>query len=267
MSKQYWFALALAGVSAVSQLHARNFAEEVVSYHPGSGYAERYTHVAAVLGAPSRVNPFGDLTDPFNPPYGTNQILSVGAGGWVTVVLRKPIHNHPRNPFGLDFTLFANSGFIITNEFDFTTFEWIGTPATDGSLFGHNEGHTRVLVSRDGRRFYELEQRHAPTVDFLFPTDGSGDFDRPVHPAFTQEDFAGLTLDEIRALYDGSAGGASYDISWARDARGRRVFLPFIRYIRVEVRSGKSEIDGFAAVERKKRGGDDDDDEHEEEDD
>ena len=256
MSKQYWFTLALAGASAVSQLHADNFADEVVSCHPGSGYAVRYTIVEAVLGEPSRVNPFADLTDPFNPPYGTNQILSVGTGGWVTVELRKPIHNHPRNSFGLDFTIFGNSGFIITNEFDFTTFEWIGTPATDGSLFGHNDGDTRVLVSRDGERFYELDQGHAPTVDFLFPTDGDGDFTRPVQPRLTQDDFAGRTLDEIRAFYRGSAGGASYDISWARDARGRRVFLPFIRFIRVEVLSGKSEIDGFAAVERPRPRGD-----------
>ena len=254
MSKQYWFMLALAGASAVSQLHADNFADEVVSYHPGSGYAVRYTNLEAVLGEPSRVNPFADLTDPFNPPYGTNQILSVGTGGWGTVELREPIHNHPRNSFGLDFTIFGNSGFIITNEFDFTTFDWVGTPATDGSLFGHNEGETRVLVSRDGLHFYELDQGHAPTVDFLFPTAGDGDFGRPVHPGLTQDDFAGLTVDQIRALYNGSAGGASYDISWARDAQGRRVFLPFIRFIRVEVLSGKSEIDGFAAVERPRRG-------------
>jgi hypothetical protein len=256
MSKQYWFSLALAGASAVSQLYAGNFADEVVSYHPGSGYAERYTNIEAVLGEPSRVNPFEDLTDPFNPPYGTNQILSVGSGGWVTVELRKPIHNHLRNRFGLDFTIFGNSGFIITNEFDFTTFEWIGTPATDGSLFAHNDGNTRVLVSRDGERFYELDQRYAPTVDALFPTDGEGDFGHPVHPGLTQDDFAGLTLDQIRASYNGSAGGASYDISWARDARGRPIFLPFIRYIRVEVLSGKSEIDGFAAVERPGHRGD-----------
>jgi hypothetical protein len=70
-------------------------------------------------------------------------------------------------------------------------------------------------------------------------------FRGPVDPTLTQEDFAGLTLAQMRALYHGSAGGAAYDISWARDSRGRRVFLPFVRFVRVDVVSGKSEIDAF----------------------
>jgi hypothetical protein len=226
----------------------------VISYDPGTGYALRYTNVDAVLGEPSRINPFGEPTDPFNPAYGTNQILSIGAGGSVTVQFQQPVLNHPNNIFGLDFTIFGNSGFIITNAFDPVTFEWIGTPATDGSLFAHNTGSTRVLVSRDGRTFYELDPLLAPTVDLLFPTDGVGEFGTPVDPTLRQEDFAGLTLEQIRALYNGSAGGASYDISWARDAQGSAVFLPEIRFIRVEVLSGKTEIDGFVTVTRQSRG-------------
>ena len=161
--------------------------------------------------------------------------------------------NHPNNVFGSDFIIFGNSGFIITNEFDFTTGDWVGTPATDGSLFAHNTGATRVLVSRDGVEFYVLDP--APTVDVLFPTYGVGDFTRPLDPTLTQDDFSGLTLDQISALYNGSAGGAAYDISSARDANGHRVFLPNIRFIRVEVIGDKSEIDGFAAVAREPQRG------------
>jgi hypothetical protein len=73
-------------------------------------------------------------------------------------------------------------------------------------------------------------------------------------PLLTQADFAGLTLDEMQALYNGSAGGASFDISWALDSRGHRVHLPEIRFIRVDVISGKAEIDGFTAVSEKKHG-------------
>ena len=43
-------------------------------------------------------------------------------------------------------------------------------------------------------------------------------------------------------------GGTGYDISWAQDAQGKPVWLPEIKYIRVEVLSGHSEVDGFSAV-------------------
>ncbi len=233
---------------------AGNFADAVISYNPGVGYATRFTNVESVLGEPSRVNPFADPTDPFDPPYGTNQILSLGEGGSLTVQFHTPILNHPNNLFGLDFIILGNSGFIITNDFDLTTHDWVGTPATDDSLFGYNTGSTRVSVSKDGQTFYELAPARAPIVDGLFPTDGNGDFNRPVDPTLTQADFAGLTLDQIRALYNGSAGGTAFDISWARDSQGNPVFLPEINYVRVEVLSGKSEIDGFAAVQRPARG-------------
>jgi hypothetical protein len=175
-------------------------------------------------------------------------LVSIGAGGSITVRFSQPVINHPKNRFGIDFIIFGNTGFIITNAFDPTTFDWIGTPATDGSLLGNNPGATRVSVSRDGVIFYQLNPSVAPTADGLLPTDGGGDFHTPADPTLTQADFAGLTLDGIRALYYGSAGGTGYDISWAQDAGGNRVWLPEINFIRVEVVSGKSEIDGFAAV-------------------
>ena len=249
MSKACWSALAFAGV--VSLVSAGDFAHSVVEYDPGAGYATRFTNTESVLGEPSRVNPFDDATDPFNPAYGTNQILSIGEGGSLTVAFAQPILNHPNNIFGLDFIVFGNSGFIITNDFDLTTFNWIGIPATDGSLFAQNTGATRVSVSRDGQTFYSLSP--APVVDFLFPTDGAADFTRPVDSILTQRDFAGLTLDHIRALYNGSGGGAAFDISWAQDEAGNPVFLPVINFIRVEVVSGKSEIDAFSAVTRDAR--------------
>jgi hypothetical protein len=252
MSKTCWFTLAIASLVSAAPLHADEFAHAVVSYDPGTNYAVNYTNPEAALGQTSRVNPFGDATDPFNPPYGTNQVVSLGEGGSLTVRFHRPILNHPRNIFGLDFMIFGNSGFIITNAFDPNTFEWIGTPATDGSLFAHNAGGTRVSVSMDGRRFFALAPDRAPTVDVLYPTDGVGDVSRPVDPTLTQEDFVGLTLAQIRALYNGSAGGAAYDISWARDVRGRRAFLPFVRFVRIEVVSGKAEVDGFSAVERQR---------------
>jgi len=243
--------LALAMLAGVFvSANASPFADAVIDYNPGTGYSQGFTNPEAVLGEPSRVNPFGEQTDPFDPPYGRAQIASLGAGGSLTVAFQTPILNHPNNLYGYDFSIFGNSGFIITNDFDLSTFNWIGIPATDGSLFAENEGATRVSVSRDGVAFYELRSSLQTTVDRLYPTDGIGDFFRPVPPQVVQQDFAGATLEQMHSLYQGSAGGASFDISWAVDAAGKSVYLPEIRFIRVEVLSGKSEIDGFAAVAR-----------------
>ncbi|HTD65013.1 MAG TPA: hypothetical protein VK846_00585, partial [Candidatus Limnocylindria bacterium] len=192
-----------------------------------------------------------DATTPFNPPYGKEQILSIGEGGSLTVKFHRPIHNAAHKPFGRDFIIFGNSGFIVTNDFDPMTFDWIGTPATDGSLFGDNPGVTRVSVSRDGIHYFVLDTNQAPVVDKLFPTDGEGDFRTPVDPASSPDQLQGATLDNLRALYAGSAGGASYDLSWARNHRGRKVQL--IRFVRIEVLSGKAEIDGFTATIHKRQ--------------
>ncbi|MGZ5544174.1 MAG: hypothetical protein ACXWIU_05835 [Limisphaerales bacterium] len=253
MKKSVLFA-ALGALLCSFSTQAATFANQVVSYNSGTGVSPHFTNYVSVLGQPSTVNPFGEPTDVFDPPYGANQILSIGAGGWVTVRFDTPVLNLPVNPFGRDFIIYGNSGFIVTNDFDLTTFNWIGTPATDGSLFGQNDGSTLVSVSRDGVNFYTLNPLQAPTVDLLFPTDGSGDFQKPLDPSLAQADMAGLTLDQIRALYNGSAGGASFDISWALDARGRSVYLPEIRYIRIDVLSGKAEIDGIAAVSGPRQG-------------
>ena len=251
MIKQKLLVLAIA--SLVVTVQGSEFADAVVSYDPGVGFVPKYTDPSVALGEPSRTNPFGEPTDPFDPPYGTNQIVSVGAGGSLIVEFKTPILNHPNNLYGLDFTVFGNAGFIITNDFDFTTFQWIGTPAADGSLFAQNTGPTRVSVSRDGVSFFTLNSPDGRPVDNLFPPDGAGDFQVPVAPTVTQQDFAGATLDGIRAIYNGSGGGTSFDISWAQDQWGNTVFLPEIRFVRIEVLGGKAEIDAIAAVARQSR--------------
>jgi len=226
---------------------ADNFVARVVSYNPGAGIDTRFTNTSAVLGEPSRVNPYTEAVDPFNPPYGTGQVLSIGEGGSLVVKMDKPIVKGPRKPFGLDFIIFGNAGFIITNEFDLNTYNWIGEPATDGSMFGVNEGATLVSVSADGVVFVPLSNPRTPTVDTLFPTDSAGDFDLPVNPELTAADFAGATLAGMRELYAGSGGGAGFDLDRAQ-WRGEWVRVPVVRYIRIDVLAGKAEIDAISAV-------------------
>jgi len=248
--------LALASFAFGTNVQIANaqFADHVISYDPGIGYAVGFTDPAAALGEPSRVNPFGEPTDPFDPPYGHEQIVSIGTGGSLVLAFDEPILNHPHNAWGLDFTIFGNAGFIITNDFDPATYEWIGTPATDSSLFAQSTGVSQVSVSRDGLHFYALTPANSPGIDTFFPTDASGSFHVPVNPAIQPSDFAGATLDEIRQLYAGSAGGTSFDLSTARDESGRPINLQQVRFIRIDVLSGKAEIDGIALVARQQPG-------------
>ena len=244
MKKLRSLALASLFVSSVVSTSHAQFASSVVAYTPGSGATATFTNDPTVaLGGPAQINPYGEPTDVFDPPYGTGQIVSIGAGGSLTLKFNTPVANNPANKFGLDFIVFGNAGFIITNDFDFDTFTFVGAPATDGSLFAANDGLTRVWVSQDGTNFFLLNTNLAPTADALYPTDGSGNFQLPVNPALTADSFAGQTQTGIATLYNGSGGGAGYDISWAQDTNGNPVALNSIQYVRIEVVSGKSEID------------------------
>src|SRR2546425_8169380 len=166
-------ALALAGLF-VSFTAPAQYADAVISYVPGTGFSRGFTNPAVALGEPSRVTPgqFSGPVDPFDPAYLPRQLVSIGEGGSLTVKFRKPILNHPKNRFGIDFIIFGNAGFIITNALDPITFDWIGTPATDGALFGNNPGTSRISVSRDGVHFFQLDPNRAPGIDVLLPTDG-----------------------------------------------------------------------------------------------
>jgi len=235
--------LAAAGIVLVSttSIHGSPFAAAVVNYNPGSGYAPGYTNTSTVIGQPSTADSYGDAVDPFDSAWQTNQILSVGAGGWLTVEFDHPIVHYPEG--NRDFIIFGNSFFDVTdytNSFDL----WV----TDGDVI-NDDGQTQVSVSRDGVTFYALNPALAPVADYLYPTDASGDFRLPVNAALAPADFTGLTLAEIRLLYNGSAGGASYDIAWAQDTNGNAVSLPDIRYVRVDVLTNHLQLAGFAAVE------------------
>jgi hypothetical protein len=230
MSKSRLWAPALAGAVLVCIAHADGFADSVVGYNPGTGFSSGFTNTAVTLGPPAA------SATPFAPAFQKTQLLSIGAGGSLTVEFDTPIQNDPSHPSGLDFTIFGNSFFVES-----------GVTAT-GSIFGSTPGSTSVSVSQDGSTFYTLNPALAPTVNYAFPTDGSGNPAVPVNPALTPADFTGLTLAGIRLLYDGSAGGSSYDLSWAQDSSGNQILLPSVSFVRVDVLSGKAQIDGFSEV-------------------
>lgn len=238
MQKKCFVALAIVSAVLVRSLVHGQYADSVASYTPGSGFAANFTNAGAALGAPASA---GSVT-PFAPPFSNTQIVSLGAGGSLTLHLSTSIVNDSANPFGLDFMIFGNSGFVITNG-DFS-----GGGITDGSLFGNNTGVTRVEVSGDGSTWFTLNPALAPVVDGLFPTDATGNARIPVDPTLTRSTFAGLGLSGIRLLYHGSAGGTGFDLAWAQDELGNPASLLSADYVRIGVLTGKSEIDAVSVV-------------------
>ncbi|MEN0019442.1 MAG: hypothetical protein AAF747_01005, partial [Planctomycetota bacterium] len=84
-----------------------------MSYTAGSNPATGFTQAASALGAPTRFtspsSPFGGATTPFQAAFGTNEIVSIGEGGQLTVAFDEPVRNDAQNPFGLDLLIFGNA--------------------------------------------------------------------------------------------------------------------------------------------------------------
>lgn len=227
---------ALAGLSLVPVIAQAQFASGVVLYNPGSGFSPNFTNSSAALGAPAS----GGGVTPFAPPFSTSQLVSIGAGGSLTLHLNTPIMNNPANAYGIDMMIFGNSFFVITSG--------TGSSAiTSGAIFTSTVS-TRVEVSADGSTWFTLDPNLAPNVGTLFPTDGTGNPFIPVNPALVGADFNGLNLSGIRSLYGGSAGGAGFDLSWARDDYGNSVDLQSASFVRIDVLSGRTQIDAVSAV-------------------
>src|SRR5215831_1561842 len=234
--RQIVIGLAILGVIVIRSVTFAQFATSVVAYDHGTGFAANFTNANAALGGPT----IGSSVTPYAPPFSTSQIVSIGTGGFLTLQFATPILNDSGNPFGLDLLIFGNSFFVTTN----------GTGAsarTSGAVFT-SSGSTRVEVSQDGVSWYTLDPLLAPTVGTLFPTDGIGNPQLPVNPALGSSDFAGLNLAGIRSLYAGSAGGAGFDLGWARDGNGDPVSLESASFVRIDVLSGRTQIDAIAAV-------------------
>src|SRR6185369_3763047 len=227
---------ALAGLLFVSLNACAQFASAVVSYDHGTGFAANFTNANAALGAPGA----GSSVTPFAPPFSTSQLVSIGAGGSLTLQFSNPIANDAGHPFGIDFLIFGNSFFVVTNGSG-------ASAITSGALFTSSLS-TRVEVSLDASTWFTLDPALAPTVGTFYPTDGTGKPQLAVNPALNSSDFAGLNLSGIRGLYNGSAGGGGFDLSWARDGDGNPVDLASVDYVRIDVLSGRTQIDAVAPV-------------------
>jgi hypothetical protein len=229
--KNICLALALAsGLVTPITTHAQ-YADAVISYNSGTGFAAGYTTPGAALGAPA----LGDSVTPFAAPYTKSQLVSIGAGGEITLQLSAPILNDPSDPYGINFLIFANE-FFIENSSD----------AVSG-LYYH-PASILVQVSSDDSTWYTLNPSLAPQPGELYPTSGSGNPQIAVNPSLTASSFTGQNLAGITALYNGSAGGTGYDLAWAQDGNGNSVNLASADYVQIEVQSGVLDLDAVSVV-------------------
>jgi len=210
---------------------ASPWAESVVSYDNGAGAAAGFDNPQAALGSPERFTGegvFPGAVTIFNPPFGTDEIVSIGESGQLTVHFGSPIEDDPANLFGTDLIVFGNTGFIDSHFPN-------GQISAPAALFGID--FATVEVSADGVNFLPV----GGMGNGLFPTQGFLDvapfqstpgsvptnFLKPVDPALTLSDFDGLTYPQALALYDGSGGGIPIDITDAG--------LPSVSYVRITV--------------------------------
>lgn len=232
----------LLAVSPVAS--ADPWADRVVRYVPGEGVSPGFDEPGAALGEPTRVtapdSPFGGAVTPFQSPFGAGELVTVGAGGSLTLAFDEPVTDDPRNPFGIDLLVFGNA-FLFLDAFP----DGVAT----GGVFA--EGG-EISLSADGRRWVAVPGVDAdgrfPTLGYLDltsnfpPARGAvpSDFTRPVNPRL---DVTGLGIAGLTAGYDRSGGGAGIDIG--------AVGLSEVRFIRIEVGAGAAstpEIDAVADV-------------------
>ena len=232
--------LLAVSITASSAAGVNPYAAEIISYAAGTNAQTGYTDPCTALGAPSVSVPAWpsgtqDVTM-FASAWTTEQVVSIGAGGWLVVKFDHPVTDDPANPFGNDLIIFGNSMFWDS--------DW-----PNGLADGADSEPGKIAVSQDGVNWFEVTGAFA---DGLFPTqaytdtstaqgaDGSvlSDFTRPVDPNISWD---GKTYADILALYDGSGGGTGVDIS----ATG----LDWIQYVKVyqdQTDSWSTEIDAFA---------------------
>lgn len=239
-------AIGLAGLLALPSSGQDPWADEVIEYVPGASPAWGFTDPATTLGEPTRFtgNVFSSgVVSPFFPAFGTDEVVSIGAGGHLIVSFDEPVLDDPRNPHGLDLIVFGNAGMIDASYPD---------GYASGGLFGADGG--LVDVSQDGLIWHVvpdvLADGSMPTIGWRDagpydqePGDLPTSFVRPVPPGLVPADFAGMTTAQIVDTYALSGGGRAIDLAV--------VGLEWIAYVRVRNPSGALEhveIDAFADV-------------------
>lgn len=219
----------------------------MLGYHPGLVPDPMYTNPNVAIGSPERftgeVFNFPGAVTPFNPAFGPDEIVSVGGGGHLILGFDHDVVDDPNNPYGFDFLVFGNAGFI---DWDWPN----GRTSPTAAMFGVGAPAV-VHVSYDGfdwRPVLGQVDRMFPTLGYsdltdpyaLTPGQVLADFTKPVNPAVSLGD---ATFASIIAAYDGSGGGAGFDIAPTGLAAIR-----YVRFMNPAADASAFEIDALADV-------------------
>jgi hypothetical protein len=214
-----WVEAGAVAALACGALAGNPFAAEVVGYDAGVGAAPGFTDASTALGSATRFTGealgFPSVVSPFSPPFGVDEIVSIGFGGSLTLRFDMPIVDAAANPFGVDFIVFGNAGFIDTNFPN-------GSVGSNPSMFGVGAA-VFVEASMDGSTWFDVQTRQLdlmPTLGYL----DSGPFDSvpgsvetnfrvATDPTVGLSDLAGLSYTELVDLYGRSGGGIGFDLS------------------------------------------------------
>lgn len=220
------------------------YASRVVSYVPGTGASAGHRNASAALGEPARMTgPANDpeTVTPFQPSWMNSQIVSIGAGGSLTLELGTPATDDPNHRFGVDLIAYGNAMFADLS-YPGGVPSWC---AGEGGL---------VDVSEDGVVWIEVPgvvvDGPLPTMAWIdagpydtVPGQVPTDFLRAVDPLVTDLTAAGMDYADLVAVYGGGAGGAGIDLASVGLSTAR-----FVRFRHPVGATGSPEIDAVAVV-------------------
>ena len=266
--------LALTAAGVLSAAAESPFGAEVVECVTAARDV-RFNNPNNVLGEPKRFvnvyygnmggvssSSYGGVVHPVVPAYMGGVHLSLVSPddeepGYVVIAFDHDVLDDPDNPFGVDFIVFGNSGCTKSTTTGMTALD---DPATCRlTAYGFPEESVVEVAQKPNGPWYGSDRWRtsdgfAPTLGHRYdpanadtdlysgnlwwgaPTDPT----YPVDPRVTFSNCAGLTLAELCQRYNGSAGGASYDLAYAVDEDGNE--LPadaahggrkWFRYVRI----------------------------------
>ena len=257
MFSRQWFSI-LALVAALGAAAESPFGATVVECVTASRDL-RFNNPTNALGEPKRFvniysgswsgvgysDVYGGVVHPAVPAYGGGMHLTLKTPdeetpGYVIIAFDHDVVDDPDNPFGVDFIVFGNSGCTKSTTAGMTALDDPATCRLTASGFPE-ESVVEVAQYQEGPWYGSDEWRtsdgFAPTLGHRYdpanadtnlysgnlwwgaPTDPT----YPIDPRIDFSDCEGLTLAELCQRYNGSAGGAGYDLAYAVDEDGNEL--------------------------------------------